>query len=67
MGGIENGYGDGDGIIPVVDVWTKTGVYKRPIMKIYPLEEKLSIRFLIITKSKAKNGVRNRLLHNSVI
>ena len=29
-----------DGIVSVVDVQTKTGVYRRPVIKIHPLEEK---------------------------
>ena len=39
LGGIENIYPGRDGIVCVVDVRTKTGVYRRPAVKIYPLEE----------------------------
>ena len=40
LGRIENIYPGGDGIVRVVDVRTKTDVYRRPVAKIYPLEEK---------------------------
>ena len=39
MGRFENIYPGIDGIVRVVDVQTKIGVYRRPVMKIHPLEE----------------------------
>ena len=39
LGRTENIYPGRDGIVCVVDVWTKIGVYRRPIVKIYPVEE----------------------------
>ena len=39
MGRTENIYPGRDGIVCVVDVRTKAAVYRRPIVKIYPVEE----------------------------
>ena len=39
LGRTENIYPGRDGIVHVVDVQTKTGVYRGPVVKIYPLEE----------------------------
>ena len=39
MGRFENIYPGIDGIVCVVDAQTKIGVYRRPVMKIHPLEE----------------------------
>ena len=41
MGRIENIHPSRDGIVHAVDVRTKTGVYRRPVVKIYPLEEQM--------------------------
>ena len=39
LGRIGNIYPGRDGIVHGVDVRTKAGVYRRPVVKIYPLEE----------------------------
>ena len=39
LGRTENIYPGRDGIVHVVDVQTKAGVYRRLVVKIYPLEE----------------------------
>ena len=39
LGRIENIYPGRDGKVRVADVQTKAGVYRRPVVKIYPLEE----------------------------
>ena len=55
LGRIENVYPGSDGVIRIVDVRTKTGVYKRPAMKIYPLEDRFLMRFLKV------EGMLNKL------
>ena len=40
MGRIENIYPGSDGVVRIVDVRTKSGVYSRPVVKIYPLEDR---------------------------
>ena len=40
LGRIENIYPGSDGVVQIVDVRTKSGVYSRPVVKIYPLEDR---------------------------
>ena len=40
LGRIENIYPVSDGVVQIVDVRTKSGVYSRPVVKIYPLEDR---------------------------
>ena len=53
LGRIGNIYPGRDGIVHGVDVRTKAGVYRRPVVKIYPLEEQT---FSEITERNSEYG-----------
>ena len=71
LGRIENTYSGGDRIVRVVDEQTKTGVCRRPAVKVYQLEEKTFDEIPqgggIVTESNSENGGWNRLLQGYVI
>ena len=60
LGRIENTYPGGDCIVPVANVQTKTGVYRRPVTKIDLVEEQtfdeVSQRGGNVTESNSENG-----------